>query len=191
MELGWWPPGDGGLLQKAAPGPAEVGPCDLVFIVLLYSSYWFLSIRLLRFWNVHTGSGVLGSVCTSPWELLSYLSSSAFSQSCHIGSLKSARVSIYFTESGTCQESGLCLPPGESVVKHLLAHKCHGSLLLCSGKELPLWFWWAQWSLQLIKNKSCNNNKKASNPIKNYCWVDNKSSSTGGTMPFSKNNLLL
>ena len=127
MELGWWPlrmPGDGGLLQKAAPGPAEVGPSDLVFIVLLYSSYWFLSVRLLHFWNVHTGSGVLGSGCISPWELIAVLPSQLCVQSCHIGSLKSARVSIYFTEMGTCQESGLCLPPGESVVEHLLACTC-------------------------------------------------------------------
>lgn len=127
MELGWWPlrmPGDGSLLQKAARGPAEVGPCDLVFAVLLYFSYWFLSVRLLRFWNIHKGSSVLGSVCTSPRELIAFLHSQLCIQSCHIGSLKSARVSIYFTETGTCQESELCLPPGESVVKHLLAPKC-------------------------------------------------------------------
>lgn len=169
MELGWWPlrmPGDGGLLQKAAPGPAEVGPCDLVFIVLLYSSYQFLSVHLLHFWNVHTGSGVLMSVCISPWELIALLPSQLCVQSCHIGGLKSARLSIYFTETGTCQDQGFVYLL-ESLLLNIYQHvSAHRSLLLCSGKELPLWFWWAQWSLQLIKNKSCNNNKKTSNPIK-------------------------
>lgn len=96
--------------------PGEVASCKKLPQALQDSAPMTCCSSCSTFWSCLSsvsetpppGSGLLGSICPSPWEwIMRGLSFQRCVQSCHGGSLKSARASIFTPEIGTCSESGL------------------------------------------------------------------------------------
>lgn len=138
-----WPLGGyqtGSFMPGAGLGPPEVSPCDLVVTVSSYCFSYLLHFYLLKLpqRQLQAGAGL--------YQLQRADGSISFqlcTQSCHVGSLNPAMVSIYTTETGKCLEYSFACPPGEPVVTYSPAHTCTQVPAAWCGKKgcLHSCFW--------------------------------------------------